>query len=76
MIDLRAVKGKMPVVCSDDGPLGVVERMMGADTIKLGRDAKGRNHYIPVSWVIAVDDKVHVDRPGEQAMLEWTTVPP
>lgn len=49
--------------------------MEGNDTIKLKNDASGQHHYIPVSWVKAVDDKIHVDRPGEQAMREWTTSP-
>ena len=26
--------------------------------------------------VTAVDDQVHLDRPGSQAMREWTTTPP
>jgi hypothetical protein len=76
MIDIQAIKRKMPVVCSNDGPLGVVDQMVGRDSIKLGKDAKGKHHYIPVSWVSTVDDKVHVDRPGEQAMTEWTTTAP
>jgi hypothetical protein len=26
-----------------------------------------------VTWVAPIDDKVHVDRPGSQAMREWST---
>jgi hypothetical protein len=29
-----------------------------------------------MSWVTTVDDKVHVDRPGDQAMREWSTSAP
>jgi hypothetical protein len=29
-----------------------------------------------MSWVTSVDDKVHVDRPGDQAMREWSTTMP
>ena len=43
--------------------------------IKLSKDANGRHHYIPLTWVTSVDDKVHIDRPGEQAMKEWSTTP-
>jgi len=50
--------------------------MQGTDTIKLTRDKKGTHHFIPLAWVTVVDDKVHVDRPGDQAMREWTEVPP
>ena len=44
--------------------------------IKLAKDASGQHHYIPLTWVTSVDDKIHVDRPGAQAMREWTTAPP
>lgn len=49
--------------------------MEGTNCIKLKRDDQGEHHYIPLSWVKFVDDKVHVDRPGEQAMQEWSTEP-
>ncbi len=48
----------------------------GSDTIKLAKDDKGQHHYIPMKWVTSVDDKVHVDRPGTQAMKEWSTDAP
>jgi hypothetical protein len=28
-----------------------------------------------MSWVTKVDEKVHIDRPGDQAMREWSTTP-
>ncbi len=72
MIQSTQIKPKTPVVCSNNGQFGNVEQMEGAPTIRLAKDAKGQNHYIPLKWVTRVDDKVHVDRPGEQAMKEWT----
>jgi hypothetical protein len=42
----------------------------------LTKDDQGRHHWIPQSWVTNVDTKVHVDRPGNQAMKEWSTTPP
>jgi hypothetical protein len=66
----------MPVVCSNDGQFATVDHLEGTDTIKLTRDDSGQHHYIPLSWVSSVDDKVHVDRPGKQAMQEWSTTPP
>ncbi len=66
----------MPVVCSNNGQFATVDHMQGTDTIKLTRDKKGTHHFIPLAWVTVVDDKVHVDRPGDQAMREWTEVPP
>jgi len=73
MINAQQIKPEMPVVCSEDGQFAVVDHMDGSDTIKLKRDKSGEHHFIPVSWVTRVDDKVHVDRPGDQAMKEWQT---
>lgn len=69
------IKPHMPVVCSNDGQFAVVDHIEGLDLIKLAKDEQGQHHYIPLTWVTAVDDKVHVDRPGAQAMREWTTTP-
>ncbi|MFT3839122.1 MAG: DUF2171 domain-containing protein [Myxococcaceae bacterium] len=64
----------LPVVCSENGQFGSVDHLEG-DSIKLKKDDQGVHHYIPVEWVTFVDDKVHVDRPGRQAMQEWSTDP-
>ncbi len=76
MINASQIKPNAPVVCSKDGQFAVVDHMEGTDTIKLNKDDKGQHHYIPMSWVTKVDDKVHVDRPGDQAMREWSTTKP
>jgi hypothetical protein len=70
------IKPHMPVVCSDDGQFGTVDHVEGLSSIKLRKDDSGEHHYIPLDWVTSVDDKVHIDRPGKQAMREWTTKPP
>jgi hypothetical protein len=75
MVNANQIKPNAPVVCSEDGQFAVVDHMEGKHTIKLKKDEKGQHHYIPLSWVASVDDKVHVDRPGSQAMREWTTSP-
>jgi len=79
MLDSRTahglIKPHMPVVCSNNGQFAVVDRIEGRDMIKLAKDASGRHHYIPLIWVTSVDDKVHIDRPGEQAMREWSVTP-
>lgn len=64
----------MPVVCSENGQFGTVDEVEG-DSIKLTKDKQGQHHWIPASWVTKVDDKVHVDRPGREAMQQWSTVP-
>ncbi|MBP9089352.1 MAG: DUF2171 domain-containing protein, partial [Kofleriaceae bacterium] len=73
MLNANQIKPNTPVVCSQNGQFGVVDHMEGVDSIKLKKDAHGQHHYIPLSWVKNVDDKIHVDRPGAQAMKEWTT---
>jgi hypothetical protein len=73
MINQSQIKPHMPVVCSQGGQFAVVDHMEGESTIKLAKDDSGKHHYIPLSWVTTVDDKVHVDRPGKQAMQEWKT---
>ena len=71
------IQPDMPVVCSQDGQFAEVDHMEGADTIKLKRDDAGNHHYIPLSWVTSVEDgKVKIDRPGEEAMQEWTESSP
>jgi hypothetical protein len=73
MVNAQEIKPDMPVVCSEDGQFAVVDHLEGRDTIKLKRDDSGKHHFIPLSWVTTVDSKVHVDRPGQQAMKEWRT---
>lgn len=75
MVSSNQIQPHMPVVCSKGGQFAVVDHMEGPDTIKLAKDDKGQHHYIPLSWVTVVDDKVHVDRPGPQAMREWAESP-
>ena len=76
MTDTAKIKPHMPVVCSENGQFATVDHLEGKDTIKLSRDEKGEHHYIPLKWVKTVDDKVHIDRPGSQAMREWSTKAP
>ncbi len=77
MININQIKPDMPVVCSQDGQFAIVDHMEGLKTIKLTKDRNGQHHYIPLSWVTSTEGgKVKVDRPGEQAMQEWTTFVP
>jgi hypothetical protein len=69
------IKETMPVVCSENGQFAVVDHMEGTDAIKLTKDTTGQHHYIPLAWVTSVDDKVHIDRTGDQAMKDWSTSP-
>jgi hypothetical protein len=73
--DRTQIREHMPVVCSNNKQFGTVDRVEGT-SIKLTKDDKGQHHWIPLSWVNKVDSHVHVDRPGDQAMREWSTTPP
>lgn len=73
MLNIGSIKPHMPVVCSEGGQFATVDHMSADNrTIKLSRDGSGKHHYIPVSWVTKVDDQVHIDRPGKEAMKQWT----
>ncbi|MEO9255593.1 MAG: DUF2171 domain-containing protein [Tepidiformaceae bacterium] len=76
MVSATEIKEDMPVVCSKDGQFGVVDHLDQGNSIKLTKDKTGQHHWIPMSWVTKVDDKVHVDRPGDQVMKEWMSTPP
>ncbi len=73
MINGNQINPNAPVVCSKNGQFATVDHMEGSDTIKLKKDKHGQHHFIPLSWVTKVDDKVHIGRPGDQAMNEWST---
>lgn len=70
------IVSEMPVVCSQGGQFATVDHMEGEHSIKLNKDSNGKHHYIPISWVTGIEDgKVVVNRPGEQAMREWSESP-
>lgn len=79
MIDLTTAQAliheNMPVVCSQNAQFAVVDHLEGQVAIKLNKDDSGQHHYIPLAWVTSIDDKVHVDRTGDQAMQAWATSP-
>ncbi len=69
------IKPNTPVVCSENGQFAIVDHMQGTKSIKLKKDDQGQHHFIPLSWVTKVDDQVHIDRSGDQAMREWALKP-
>ena len=76
MINVNTIKPEMPVVCSQDGQFATVDHLEGSNSIKLNKDKNGQHHYIPLDWVVSTKDgKVKIDRPGEEAMQEWSTKP-
>jgi hypothetical protein len=76
MIQSNQIKPDMPVFCSEDGQFATVDHMEGTDTLKLKKDKDGQHHYIPLSWVTSTEsNKVKIDRPGDQAMQDWSQTP-
>jgi hypothetical protein len=75
-VNTNQIREHMPVVCSNGEQFAIVDHLDAGNTIKLTKDAQGQHHWIPLSWVTRVDDKVHVDRPGKQAMQEWSSTAP
>jgi hypothetical protein len=70
------IKEQMPVVGSAGEPFATVDHLDTGNTIKLTKDDQGHHHWIPLAWVTRVDDHVHLDRPRDQAMAEWSTSSP
>jgi hypothetical protein len=68
------IKERMEVVGSCGNKLGVVDHV-GAGDIKLTRkdSEDGQHHFVPMSWVESVDDKVHLNRDCGKAKSEWAT---
>ena len=69
------IQPHLPVVCSNNKQFATVDHVDG-QFIKLTKDDQGQHHWIPLSWVTRVDEHVHVDRPGDQAMREWSSSAP
>ncbi len=54
----------MEVYASDGTKVGTVDRMEGADRIKLAKSTSpdGQHHYVPLTWVDHVDQHVHLNK--------------
>jgi hypothetical protein len=72
MINADLIQPHMHVLGSDDAEVAIVDHVDGNE-LKLTRDDNGNHHYIPIDWIRSVDDKVHIDRAGEQAKQQWRT---
>jgi hypothetical protein len=75
MIHHADIKEHMEVVGSDGKHVGTVDHLAKSGLIKLTKsDAKdGQHHLFPVSWVEKVDDKIHLNKPGQEAQQQWQT---
>jgi hypothetical protein len=74
MADTSLITEHMDVLSSDRKTVGKVDRLEGADKIKLTRQSSpdGRHHhFIPVSWVDHVDRHVHLNKTGAEVTSHW-----
>jgi hypothetical protein len=75
-VNASQIRPHMSVFALNGEPFGTVDHTDPGNTIKLTKDEQGQHHWIPMSWVTHVDEHVHIDRPGMQAMREWTSEAP
>lgn len=70
---LGQVQEHQEVVGSDGSHIGTVDHVRGDRILltKSDKDAGGRHHSIPVSWIAEVSDKVLINRTAAQAQQAW-----
>jgi len=72
------VREHMEVMGSDGQCVGRVDGLEGS-SIKLTREAPGtdgEHHYVPFTWVAAVDEKaVYLTVTSDEAREEWNAAP-
>ena len=76
MAAAKMIAQYMEVVGSDGAHVGTVERVEGADQIKLAKDdpdAGGQDRYIPLAWLAHAEMKVHLNLPAAEAKARWNT---
>lgn len=71
MIDSTQIREHMEVVGSDDKHIGKVDKLIGNE-IELTRAlAVGKHHFLPLSLVARVDDKVRLNCTEDAAKRAW-----
>lgn len=71
-VNPAAVKEHMDVVGSCGMKVGVVDRVDGGAVKLTQRDSPdGLHHFIPLSWVQSVDDKVHLTKNSVETKAGW-----
>lgn len=78
MVHSGSIRDGMQVIASDGGMVGRVTGLHG-DHIHIEPTAPappGGEHFIPRSWVVRVDDHVHLDRDAALVRSRWGTGEP
>lgn len=70
---LRHVQEHQEVIGADGTHVGTVDHVRGDRILltKSDKDAGGRHHSIPSSWIVDVGDKVRINRTAAQAQAAW-----
>jgi len=72
------VREHMEVLGTDGKRVGLVDGLEGS-SIKLTREgpgAEGQHHYVPFSWVEAVDNRaVYLTMTSDEVRKEWNAAP-
>ena len=66
----KKIEQNMEVVGRDGAHVGIVEQIEGTDEIKLAKDdpdAGGQERYIPLTWLVHTEIKVHLELTGDEA---------
>jgi len=75
LITRSDIQPDMEVIGSDEGYVGRVDHMDGANAIKLARKDKasnGRHHWIPLKWVESVSaGKLRLNISSSDAFEQW-----
>lgn len=73
MVDTAQIREHMEVVGSDNHHVGRVDSVKGdrIELAKLDLQAMGQHHYLPLSWVSRVDEKVHLNLTRDEAKNRW-----
>ncbi len=77
MVDTSKIRPGMEVVGLFHGYVGIVDTIEehGIRLAHEDLESGGEYHYIPLDWVKAVDETVHLDRAFDHAMRQWQTEP-
>lgn len=73
-IKIQDIKEHMEVLGADGKHVGTVDCIKGDDKIVLTKgdpQSGGQHHVIPVHLVQNIDDKIHLNKPARQVMMEW-----
>ena len=73
-IKIQDIKENMEVIGADGKHVGTVDCTKGDDKIVLTKNdpqSGGQHHIIPMHLVQKLDEKIHLNKPARQVMIEW-----